>query len=88
MRYDYVSDHHESFFSFAADVLNNLVLSDVSYPEFLPYSPHEFDFDDEDYPRPEEGFPGESGSAGARDHGKFQNICFQDHFREKAAHSV
>nr|XP_042902048.1 polycystic kidney disease 1-related protein [Parasteatoda tepidariorum] len=58
---------------------DNTTMFNASYPEFLPYSPHEFDFDDEDYPRPEEGFPGESGSAGARDHGSHR---FNEHLTE------
>ncbi|GFT13950.1 hypothetical protein TNCV_2615871 [Trichonephila clavipes] len=39
----------------------------LSYPDFLPISPHGHVLGSPDYPIPEEGSPGESGSAIARD---------------------
>ncbi|GFY48768.1 polycystic kidney disease 1 like 1 [Trichonephila inaurata madagascariensis] len=45
----------------------NSTFFNLSYPDFLPISPHGHMLGSPDYPIPEEGSPGESGSAIARD---------------------
>ncbi|GFT96324.1 polycystic kidney disease 1 like 1 [Nephila pilipes] len=45
----------------------NSTFFNLSYPDFLPMSPHGHILGSPDYPIPEEGAPGESGSAVARD---------------------